>query len=50
MTQRKPRILAIDDMPGNLYTLGTALTGEFDLEIATSGSQGLRWPHTRYQT
>jgi diguanylate cyclase (GGDEF)-like protein/PAS domain S-box-containing protein len=41
MTQRKPRILAIDDMPGNLYTLGTALSGEFDLEIATSGSQGL---------
>lgn len=41
MSQRKPRILAIDDMPGNLYTLGTTLTGEFDLEIATSGSQGL---------
>lgn len=41
MSQRKPRILAIDDMPANLYTLGTALAGEFDLEIATSGSQGL---------
>lgn len=41
MPKRKPRILAIDDMPGNLYTLGTALSGEFDLEIATSGSQGL---------
>lgn len=41
MTQRKPRILAIDDIPGNLYTLGTALASEFDLEIATSGSQGL---------
>ncbi len=37
----KPRILAIDDTPGNLFTLGTALVSEFDLEIATSGSQGL---------
>ena len=41
MNQRKPRILAIDDVPGNLYTLGSALANEFDLEIATSGSQGL---------
>uniref|UniRef100_Q47F63 PAS:GGDEF protein n=1 Tax=Dechloromonas aromatica (strain RCB) TaxID=159087 RepID=Q47F63_DECAR len=41
MSPRKPRILAIDDMPGNLYTLGTALANDFDLEIATSGSQGL---------
>ena len=29
----KPRILAIDDTPGNLFTLGTALVSEFDLEI-----------------
>ena len=41
MNARKPRILAIDDVPGNLYILGTALAGDFDLEIATSGSQGL---------
>lgn len=41
MFPSKPRILAIDDVPANLYTLGTALTGEFDLQIATSGSQGL---------
>ena len=33
MNQRKPRILAIDDVPGNLYTLGSALANEFDLEM-----------------
>lgn len=41
MSERKPRILAIDDVPANLYTLGTALSADFDLEIATSGRQGL---------
>ncbi|MBS0368933.1 MAG: diguanylate cyclase [Proteobacteria bacterium] len=37
----KPRILAIDDTPTNLYTLGMALAGEFDLQIASSGPEGL---------
>ncbi len=37
----KPRILAIDDTPANLLTLGAALSAEFDLQIATSGAMGL---------
>jgi diguanylate cyclase (GGDEF)-like protein len=40
MTER-PRILAIDDTPANLITLGAALAKEFDLQVATSGEQGL---------
>lgn len=35
------RILAIDDTPANLATLGAALASEFDLQIATSGAMGL---------
>jgi diguanylate cyclase (GGDEF)-like protein len=41
MTDRHPRILAIDDTPANLLTLGTALGPDFDLQIATSGPMGL---------
>lgn len=37
----KPRILAIDDTPINLLTLGSALKDEFDLQVATSGESGL---------
>ncbi len=37
----KARILAIDDTPFNLLTLGSALSDEFDLQIATSGREGL---------
>ncbi len=37
----KARILAIDDEPANLLTLGAALASEFDLQIATSGAMGL---------
>jgi PAS domain S-box-containing protein len=33
--------LAIDDTPSNLLTLGAALSGEFDVQIALSGSEGL---------
>lgn len=37
----KARILAIDDTPSNLLTLGSALSGEFDVQIALSGREGL---------
>ena len=37
----KPRILAIDDTPANLHTLGAALAGEFALQFATTGQRGL---------
>ena len=37
----KPRILAIDDTPANLMTLGAALADDYDLQFATSGQQGL---------
>ena len=42
MSRPIARILAIDDEPGNLFTLGTALAPEFDLQIAVRGEQGLR--------
>nr|WP_319566335.1 EAL domain-containing protein [uncultured Rhodoferax sp.] len=38
----KPRILAIDDTPANLFTLGASLKKDFDLQLATSGAEGLR--------
>ena len=40
-TGAKPNILAIDDTPENLLTLGSALGSEFRLQIATSGAMGL---------
>lgn len=41
MNAPRPRILAIDDTPVNLLTLGTALSADFELRIATSGTEGL---------
>jgi signal transduction histidine kinase len=41
VTPSRPRILAIDDTPANLLTLGRALTADFDLQVATSGAMGL---------
>jgi len=38
----RPHILAIDDSPANLITLGMALESDFRLQIATSGAMGLR--------
>ena len=36
-----PKILVIDDMPANLMALAGALADEYDLQLATSGLQGL---------
>jgi diguanylate cyclase (GGDEF)-like protein len=41
MTAARACILAIDDTPANLMTLGSVLEGEFDLQFATSGSIGI---------
>jgi CheY-like chemotaxis protein len=41
MTAPPVRILAIDDVPANLRTLGAALEGEFELQFATSGPAGI---------
>jgi signal transduction histidine kinase len=41
MTARRARILAIDDTPANLMTLGSALESEFDLQFATAGAIGV---------
>ncbi len=41
MNIKRPRILAIDDTPINLLTLGAALDEEFDMQIASSGMMGL---------
>jgi PAS domain S-box-containing protein len=38
----KARILAIDDTPVNLLSLGAMLSNEFDLQIAVSGAEGLK--------
>jgi signal transduction histidine kinase len=41
MTTQRPIILAIDDAPANLITLGTLLQEEYHLRFATSGKMGL---------
>ncbi len=41
MKPTKQHILAIDDTPSNLMTLGAALADDYDLQFATSGQQGL---------
>ena len=41
MTTPRARVLAIDDTPINLITLGSMLEGEFDLQFATSGPIGI---------
>ena len=41
MSDAKPRILAIDDQPSNLLSLGAALKSICRLQIATSGAEGL---------
>ncbi len=45
MTNPRASILAIDDTPANLLTLGAALGADFDLQIATSGAAGLALAH-----
>jgi diguanylate cyclase (GGDEF)-like protein len=41
MNSPRSRILAIDDMPANLMTLGSVLEGEFELQFASSGPSGI---------
>ena len=41
MTAPQARILAIDDAPANLLTLGALLEPEFELQFATSGPMGI---------
>lgn len=41
MNVPRARILAIDDTPVNLMTLGAALEGEFELQFASSGAAGI---------
>ena len=41
MNRSRPAILAIDDTPANLELLIGALMVDFELQIATSGAQGL---------
>jgi len=41
MTERRQKILIIDDNPINLRTLGASLTSEFQIQIVTSGARGL---------
>lgn len=41
MTNKRPKILMIDDTPANLMLLGNALNDEYTLQIALSGAEGL---------
>lgn len=41
MNPQRPKILAIDDNPENLMVLGTALEADFEIQVASSGPQGL---------
>ena len=41
MSESRPRILAIDDTPANLLTLGAALSEHYDLQTAISGEMGI---------
>ena len=41
MNTLRASILAIDDTPANLHTLGAALASDFDVRVATSGNMGL---------
>ena len=41
MTTDNRRILAIDDTPANLITLGAALTGDYEVQFACNGQEGL---------
>jgi DNA-binding response OmpR family regulator len=41
MPDTRPKVLAIDDMPTNLFVLASGLSNEFNLQIATSGAAGI---------
>ncbi len=40
-TSIRPRLLAIDDTPENLLTLALALSEDYDVQLASSGHEGL---------
>ncbi|MBF0188067.1 MAG: response regulator [Magnetococcales bacterium] len=40
-TEPKPRVLIVDDIPGNIKLLGTILSGAFKTVVATSGQEAL---------
>ncbi|KAB2970607.1 diguanylate cyclase [Zoogloea sp.] len=41
MKNERPRILAIDDNPENLIVIGTSLEADYDIQVASSGLEGL---------
>ena len=41
MTAQRPRILVVDDEPGNIRVLARALGDGYDIRFATSGEQAL---------
>ncbi len=40
-TDERPRILVVDDQPTNIQTLYQVLKGEYDVAMATDGSQAI---------
>jgi two-component system cell cycle sensor histidine kinase PleC len=42
MTDGKPGILIVDDIPSNIYDLSSALLDDYDITFATSGEKALR--------
>ncbi len=45
-TKTRPKLLIIDDTPENLFVLASALESEFDLQLASSGMEGIRLTET----
>ena len=43
MSTTRPKILVVDDIPENLELLIAALTVDFDVQMSTSGAQGLEY-------
>lgn len=45
--RERPRILVVDDQPTNIQTLYQILKGEFDVSMATDGTQAIAWCQRR---